>query len=290
RNEQISPPTNGQPLAKNPIVVESLTKLLTEALASASNDDEDIRHQEFLARTLGALDADAKTLPVLAEAMKDSHDIVVRKSALMAVALIAGRHFDDATGYTSAVASGADTLPLADRNLPLTTATIADSEIVNQLRRSAQDSDPVIRHLAGYALGSVSGPDSLQQLRVMLSDGNHLAQANAAIGLARNGSIDGVPTMVKLMASSLKPFKFETDTTVKEAATPEEIRQAEVLHWIEESKVASNCLKAVSDLWPQIDSEQRNALLQIVRQMEQEFPGTQIQQKASDTLKMIGQP
>lgn len=290
RNEQIAPPTNGKPLAKNPIVVESLTKLLTEALASTSNDVEDIRHQEFLARTLGALDADAKTLPVLAEAMKDSHDIVVRKSALMAVTLIAGRHFDDATGYTEAVASGTDTLPLAERNLPLTTATISDSEVMKQLRRSAQDPDPVIRHLAGYALASVSGPDALQQLRVMLTDGNHLAQANAAIGLARNGSIDGVPTMIQLMANSLKPFKFEVDITTNKTATPAEIRQAKVLHGIEESKVASNCLKAVTDLWAQIASEHREELLHIVRQMEREFPDAQIQQKATDSLKMIGQP
>ena len=72
QNEQIYPPRDQEPLAKNPLVVDSLTKLLSESLASTTNTDEDIRHQEFLARTLAALDADEKTLPVLAEGMQDS--------------------------------------------------------------------------------------------------------------------------------------------------------------------------------------------------------------------------
>ena len=210
QNEQIYPPRDHEPLAKNPLVVDSLTKLLSESLASTTNTDEDIRHQEFLARTLAALDADEKTLPVLAEGMQDSRNIEVRKSSLMSIAAIAGRHFDDVTGYSAAVAAGSAAPPLAARRLPLTAPTISDSTVLEQLRRSAQDSDPVVRHLAGYALGNVSGPDSLEQLRVMLTDGNRLAQANAAIGLARNGSVDGVPTLIQLLTTSLKPFEYQT--------------------------------------------------------------------------------
>ena len=61
---------------------------------------------------------------------------------------------------------------LSERSLPLTTPTISDAAVLEQLRRAAQDPDVVVRHLAGYALGNVSGPDSLEQLRVMLTDGN----------------------------------------------------------------------------------------------------------------------
>ena len=290
QNEQIYPPRDQQPLATNPVVVDSLTQLLSESLASTTTTDEDIRHQEFLARTLAALDADEKTLPILAEAMKDSHNIEVRKSSLMSIAAIAGRHFDHVTGYSAAVTAEALAPSMSARKLPLANATISDSAVLEQLRRSAQDSDPVVRHLAGYALGNVSGPDSLVQLRVMLTDGNRLAQANAAIGLSRNGSIDGVPTMIQLLTTSLTPFEYQVDPALKDEAAPLVAQQAEARHQIEEVQVARNCLRAIENLWPQIDIENRASLTAIVTQVEQKFPASDVRQQAGELLKTIGQP
>ena len=290
QNEQIYPPRDQQPLATNPVVVDSLTQLLSESLASTTTTDEDIRHQEFLARTLAALDADEKTLPILAEAMKDSHNIEVRKSSLMSIAAIAGRHFDHVTGYSAAVTAEALAPSMSARKLPLANATISDSAVLEQLRRSAQDSDPVVRHLAGYALGNVSGPDSLVQLRVMLTDGNRLAQANAAIGLSRNGSIDGVPTMIQLLTTSLTPFEYQVDPALKDEAAPLVAQQAEARHQIEEGQVARNCLRAIENLWPQIDIENRASLTAIVTQVEQKFPASDVRQQAGELLKTIGQP
>lgn len=290
QNEQIYPPRDQQPLATNPVVVDSLTQLLSESLASTTTTDEDIRHQEFLARTLAALDADEKTLPILAEAMKDSHNIEVRKSSLMSIAAIAGRHFDHVTGYSAAVTADALAPSMSARKLPLANPTISDSAVLEQLRRSAQDSDPVVRHLAGYALGNVSGPDSLVQLRVMLTDGNRLAQANAAIGLSRNGSIDGVPTMIQLLTTSLTPFEYQVDPALKDEAAPLVAQQAEARHQIEEVQVARNCLRAIENLWPQIDIENRASLTAIVTQVEQKFPASDVRQQAGELLKTIGQP
>ena len=290
QNEQIYPPRDQQPLATNPVVVDSLTQLLSESLASTTTTDEDIRHQEFLARTLAALDADEKTLPILAEAMKDSHNIEVRKSSLMSIAAIAGRHFDHVTGYSAAVTAEALAPSMSVRKLPLANPTISDSAVLEQLRRSAQDSDPVVRHLAGYALGNVSGPDSLVQLRVMLTDGNRLAQANAAIGLSRNGSIDGVPTMIQLLTTSLTPFEYQVDPALKDEAAPLVAQQAEARHQIEEVQVARNCLRAIENLWPQIDIENRASLTAIVTQVEQKFPASDVRQQAGELLKTIGQP
>ena len=271
-------------------MVDSLTKLFSESLATNGNDDETIRQQEFLARTMGALDADEKTLPVLAEAMKDSHDIVVRKSALMAISLIAGRHFDDATGYSAAVSTRSPAPTLAERSLPLATATISDAATLEQLRRSAQDPDPVVRHLAAYALASVSGPESIQQLRSMLGDSNRLAQANAAIGLARNGSIDGVATMMQLMTTSMKPYAYVPNPTEKTPLTLEEMQQAQIRHEIEETQVASNCLRAVGDLWSQMDVKDQIALLSLLRDIEQKFFASNVRRQAAELLKTIDQP
>ena len=287
-NEQVYSPKDHEPLASNPLVVDALTKLLSESLASTTNTEEDILHQEFLARTLAALDADEKTLPVLAECMKETRDIEVRKSALMSIAAIAGRHFDEVTGYSTAAAAGTEAPPLSARNLPLAAATISDAAVLEQLRRSAQDSNPVVRHLAGYALANVSGPDSMVQLRVMLTDGDRLAQTNAALGLARNGSVDGVPTMMQLLTTSRKPFVYEPDPASEDDAAPDAVQQAEARHQIEESQVARNCLKAVTDLWPQIDAENRTSLAVIIKQLETDFPASDVRQQAGEVLKMIG--
>ncbi|MEJ7591505.1 MAG: HEAT repeat domain-containing protein [Planctomycetaceae bacterium] len=227
---------------------------------------------------------------MLAEGMKDTRNIEVRKSSLMSVAAIAGRHFDETTGYSAAVAAGSVAPTLSARRLPLTSPTISDNAVLEQLRRSAQDSDPVVRHLAGYALGNVSGPDSLAQLRVMLTDGNRLAQANAAIGLARNGSADCVPTMIQLLTTSLNPFEYHPDPAAKDNAAPDVVQQAEARHQIEESQIARNCLKAVADLWPQIDPENRASLTAIITQVEQAFPAPDVRQQASELLTLIGQP
>lgn len=290
QNEQIHPPQDQEPLAKNPLVVDSLTKLLSESLASTTITDDDIRHQEFLARTLAALDADEKTLPILAEGMKDSRNIEVRKSSLMSIAAIAGRHFDDETGYSAAVAAGSAVPSISALRLPLAAPTVSDSTVLEQLRRCAQDPDPVVRHLAGYALGNVSGPESLTQLRVMLNDGNRLAQANAAIGLARNGSVDGVPTMIQLLTTSLVPFKYQPDPATKGDVAPDVVQQAEARHQIEEAQVARNCLRAVENLWPQIDVENRASLAAVIRQVEQKFPASDVRQQAGEALKVIDQP
>ncbi len=302
RNEQLSPPRDREPLAKNPVVADSLTKMLSQSLASTSDTDEDIRHQEFLARMLGALDADETTLPVLAEAMKDSHDVVVRKSSLMAVALIAGRHFDQATGYSAAVSAGLAIPPMSKRNLPLTASTISNTAVLEQLRRAAQDPDAVVRHLAGYALGNIGGPESLEQLRVLLSDSDRQAQANAANGLARNGSVEGVPTLIQLLTTSLRPFQFDAGSMLPQQPEgelgqsrtyeplPEEIRQAEAMFHIEESQIARNSLTAVSDLWPQIDAESRSQLLTIIRKIAEDFPTPDlgVRRQADELLKTIG--
>lgn len=283
RNEELSPPKNGERLATNPIIVDSLTKLLRESLASTTNTDTDVTHQEFLARTLAALDADDKTLPVLAEGMKDSHDIEVRKSALMAVAAIAGRHFDQVTGYADAMASRDPVPPMSERNLPLSEPTISNSDVLEQLRRSAQDPLPVVRHLAGFALANISGPEAMAQLKIMLSDSNRLAQANAAIGLGRNGSVECVPTLIRLLNESLIPFSY----TPEPDSPPEVAQQAEARHQIEESQIARNCLKAIEELWPQIDVDQRSSLLEVITRVKEEFFAPTVRQQAGELLKSL---
>jgi len=284
RNEELTPPTDREPLAKHPLVVDSLTNLFIKSLASTTPSDEDVTHQEFLARMLGALKADEKTLPALAAAIDESHHLEVRKSALMSVATIAGRHFDDATGYHPM--DGQPIPSLSERRLPLSTPTVTDSAILDQLRRASQDPEPVVRHLAAYALANVSGPDSLAQLKIMLVDGNRFAQANAALGLARNGSTDCVPTLTQLLNDALRPF----DRSVVSQLNPDEQRAAESSFEVEQPQVVRNCLRAVADLWPLLNDTQQAELESVTEKLATDFFAADVRNQAAELLKSIRSP
>ena len=281
RNEEIEPPTDREPLAKHPLVIDSLTELFAKSLASSTPSDEDITHQEFLARTLGALDADIKTLPALAEATRDSYNIEVRKSALMSLASIAGRHFDQATGYNALIDKDLDS-STSRRRLPLTAATISDPATLDQLRRCAQDPEPVIRHLAAFTIGNVGGPDAILQLKVMLLDGDRFARANAAVGLARNGSPECVPALIELMTESLRPF----DKSVSYESDAEK-RIAENSFQVEQPQVVRNCLRATDDLWATLNESQRAELKAVVKKISDDFFAPDVRIRASELLNRI---
>jgi hypothetical protein len=277
KNDEVAPPTDREPLSSNPAVVDSLVKLLSESLSATTPTQEDITHQEFLARTLSVLEDDEKTMPVLAEAMKDTHDLEVRKSALMAVATIAGRHFDRQTGYLD------DAAAAGTPGTPLEKPTITNEAVLEELRKSAQSPEPVLRHLAGFAIANVGGPDAIAQLKVMLLDGDRFARANAALGLARNGSTAGVPALEELITDSLKPFDQKTVAN----KTPEEQRLAESSFQVDEPKVVRNSLHALQDLWPQIEPTEQAELLALIRLVSTDFFAPDVRIQASEFLKQL---
>lgn len=278
RNEELSPPSDRQPLSQHPEVINALTGLLQKSLMQTSPTEEDVTHQEFLARTLSALDADDVTLPVLAEAMKDSHPPDVRKSALMSVATIAGRHFDKATGYLAD--DGKTPVPLDQRNLPLMTPTLTNAAVREELKRCAQDPEPVIRHLASFAIASVGDEPSLEQLRLLLLDSDSFARANAAVGLARNGSTDGVPVLKELLDESNRPF----DRTRVQGLSPAEQRLAENRFLVEQPQIARNCLRAIGDLWPRLDDSVRTELASSVKATAELSTATDVRLQAQQLL------
>ena len=249
-NERIAPPADRAPLASNPQVALALSELLKETLASPSTSPETIMQQEFLARALGGLEADDTTLPILAQTLSSDRAPDVRKSGLMAITAISGRHFDKAMGYDPELAANA---PPAPRN-PLETATISNSEVLQQIRVAAQDQDAIVRHIAAYALGNISGPESISQLKVMLGDSDRQARANAAMGLARNGDAAALPVLLELLQSLTMPAADPpaASTNADQASSTEAAnRRAEL------PVLARNCLRAVRDLWTKLTPEEQ---------------------------------
>ncbi len=253
RNDQLQTPVGREPLARNPEVCEALVKLLNESLSQTTPTQDDILHQEFLARCMGSLFDTSQTLPALALAMQPERDVEVRKSALMAVTTIAGARFDQAMGFVGDGSDGDDNL----QRKPLPEPSLADAGVLKQLRVAAQDSEPVVRHLAAYALANVSGPESIEQLKVMLLDGDRRTRANAVMGLARNGVSDAIPELQKMMAEVQQPVL--ADASLKSADETERLLQQRM--WQAEQPIlARNCLRAVRDLWFVAAADQRQAL------------------------------
>lgn len=283
RNDELAPEAGQIPLAEQPIVVDGLLGLLKTSLDSKSVNAEDITHQEFLVRTLGSLRADDKVLPVLATAMTAEQDSEVRKSALMSVAAIAGRHFERMTGYQSETDAQLDNSESTSVELPLTEPTIRDPDVWKQLRLAAQDADPVVRHLSAFAVASVSGPEAMELLRVMLLDGDANTRANAAIGLARNGSIDGLGTLSELLQLSGQPADPPTNPNV----SPDEVRSAQARHEVEQSIIARNCLRAIESLWPRISEDDHRDLRKIIEQTAEQHFAADVRAQARALLKVL---
>ena len=266
----------------------ALTKLFHETLDSPSTLDADIRNREFLARVMGTFQVDDLVLPVLARAMTPDRDIQVRRSALMSVALIAGRNFGQVTGQTMTTDTSTGlpqlTVLADDIGLPLSTASIDDAEIDEQLRRAAQDSESTVRQLAAYTLGVVSGPDSMEQLRVMLLDSDSSTRANAAIALARNAQVDGVPVILELVnegATVREPAQFQK--------LSEEDQQAELSRRnFEEPTALLQCLTAVGRLWTRIPNDQQAELRDAVLRLQKNHESSAIRLRAGELLREIG--
>jgi len=282
RNDQLQPPIDREPLSQNRQVCEALVKLLNESLDQTTPSQDDVLHQEFLARCMGSLQDSSQTLPVLAQAMRPERDVEVRKSALMAVTTIAGEKFDKAMGFSGDGSKGDDNL----QRKPLPEPCLADPAVLEQLRVAAQDTEPVVRHLAAYALANVSGPGSMEQLKVMLLDGDRRTRANAVMGLARNGVADAVPELEKLLLGVLQPT-----ISADAAAGDETERLLQQRMWQAEQPIlARNCLRAARDLWTVATAEQRSALQKAVESISgADLFAADIRNQARELLQWMGQ-
>lgn len=261
RNDQISPPTDRPPLSEIPEVADALVDLLTKSLNTANPSEEELLQQKFLARALGSLNADEKTLPVLAIALQPTRDLAVRESSLMSVTTIMGRRFDREIGYQTAD-TGKNNMEIPVRK-PLAEGLLEDEELLKQIQTASQDSEPMLRSLAAYALGSISGPESIDLLRVMLLDGDSRTRANVVMSLARNGVAEAVPELLRILADSMKPFPNDETKFEDESERLRAIAEYEA----ERPVLARNGLRAALDLWLVTPAEARQDLLNAIQEI-----------------------
>ena len=282
RNQQIAPDTNGVVLARQPEVAVALSDLLQESMDSRSTDDKDVKNQEFLARTLGALEADDVVLPMLAKALTPDRNIEVRKSSLMSLAMIAGRHFEaQAQARTDAQPGTGDDVPVLDA--PLSMPTIRVESVTEQLKLAAQDPEPAVRHLAAFVLGLVSGQTAMEQLEVMLLDGDPMTRANAAVALARNGQVQGVPVLLAMLADGTTELSRDDFGEL----TPEEQQLLLQHRQFEQPIILRNCIRAIETLWVKIDQARQEELKAVLSQLSDNHTAADIRVQAQALLNQM---
>lgn len=285
RNQQIRPDENGTPLAKQPEVANALAGLLQESLDSNSTLEDDVKHQEFLARTLGAIDVDEVVLPALARAVSADNNVEVRKSSLMSLAMIAGRKFAEQaealdTTVQKKLSNGDPIYMLAE---PLQKPSIENEAVWKEIKRSAQDEDPSIRHLSAFVTGLISGDEAMKVLTVMLLDGDVMARANAAVGFARSGRSDGVKILTQLLQEGtveVSPAEFELlDEKAKKKALS--------YQQFEQPKLLGTCLHAVDMLWNEkLTGEEKETLRPILQKLADESGAADIRLLANSVLNL----
>lgn len=223
---------NGQKLAENPDVVAALTDLFTETRAVTPRDEQTKAQLEFLARTLGRLDAPDKVFPVLIDAINAEDDELLRKHGLNGLAMIAGRAFEE--GH------------------PLSAATLVEPIVA--ISQSEQTLD---RHQAAFILGLLESPEAQHQLEVLLQDPDLMTRANAAIGLARHKSAAGLGVFDDVFADA-----------IAQPIDPGSVgNEAQGQDYFERALVLKNSVRAVGLLAPELNAEQRAKQAKLLEQV-----------------------
>mgnify|MGYP002635838991 CR=1 FL=1 len=249
---------DGQQLSKNPAIAKELTELLKDLLDEPASDEELVSQQSFVTTTIGWLDAHEVVIPILLDAADPRRDEIVRADAIRSLALIAGR------------ADGAG-------------ARLNDPELADSLVRYSQDPNPLSRQLCAFTMGLVEGIGVEQRLRVMTEDDDANTQVNAAIGLTRHGSTEGLPVFIRVLQKAPEPVDPQTMDGETEVVRQAQAENQEVMNAV----ALVNVLKAVEDLYPIMDDAQAAEVKQLVKPIADEFGIIRIRIRAKEALRAM---
>jgi hypothetical protein len=248
----------GQKLRSNPELAGKLSMVLREQLGKGEASEENRKLLAYLMIALGWLDAHEETLPLLIESIGGSHDSEVRRNALTAVALIAGREFEAGT--------------YLDRE-PLTAA----------LLESSRDGEARIRQLAVYTLGLLDPDTTGHRVRTMLDDNDEYVRANAAIALARAKSTEGLGVLTYVLARAVNEPSALDQIDGKDAEARNQANARE----IELRVMTLNALQAIEELAPQLSASERERVMPLVDSLAAKFRDPKIMQQAVNVRKLL---
>ena len=245
----------GQQLASTPEVATALTDVLSDLLKKTTPNEEELQQTDYMLKAVGLVDVPESAVPVLLTATEGSRDREIRKQALNSLAVICGRAF-------------------VDRKKPINM-----SELTNRIIEISKESETLFRHQAAFILGTLSTPEAIDRLTAMLEDGDQMARVNAVVGLARQNSTAGIPMLEKLFGEAaswkLDPSAVKND----EQATQH----------FERVMLVTNGMLAVQNLSPQLDTETKKRLLELISQCADQAVDIAVQKQWVATKAALSQ-
>lgn len=244
--------TPEHPLADDPELATELAQTLT--LELGRTDDHSEEHQrlvEYLVKSLGWMDVPEVVLPTLQQSLSPRSDAWLRQQSLIAVGMVAGRALE--------------------RQEP-----IEAPDLVAELIAITRDDVGVLRHLATYDLGFFPDDEAQKRLATLMSDTDRPTRLNAAVGRARQGSLDALPVFQDVLKDAarqnLDPAQVQND----EQATT----------YFERTQQVANALTATRLLAAQFTPEQRAGFLELVTALE-DTPNPELRQQVFETLQIL---
>lgn len=220
----------GQKLALNAEIAEALANLLDEHLKKTAPTEEETQQTDYLLKAVGLLDVPETVVPVLLKATDSSRDREVRKQALNSLALVSGRAYEI-------------------RKKPLETP-----ELTQRIVEISAESEPLSRHQAAFILGTLTTEAAQQRLTELLNDADQMTRVNAAVGFARQKSVQGISVFERL-------FQDAADWKLD----PSQVKgEDQATQHFEHVMLISNAMMAVQNLAPQLSHEQKAKLTSLM--------------------------
>lgn len=216
---------DSQNLAANSEIAMALSELYEEFIPLQELNEEELKNLEFLSKALGRMRVQDVVIPVFREGIAADKDRDVRKHSLIGLSMHAGH----------VQAAGND---------------IFQPEVVNELIEISKEGDSLLRHQAAYALGLFPSNKSEKRLIELLDNPDLMTQTNAAIGLSRNGSTEGITVFFEMIESAQE---WALDPTLVKTEEQES-------EYFERMLILVNSIKALDEVVDQMSSDQKQQL------------------------------
>ena len=224
-----------QNLAANQEIANALAEVYNELIRTSSDpSEEETKQIEFLSKALGRMTVQDVVIPVFRKGIQANRPIEIRKHSLIGLAMHAGSVKDGGK-------------------------MISNSELVDDLIDISRESDSKIRNHSAFNLGLVDSEAARSRLKVLLLDPDQMTQVNAAIALARNGSVEGLSVFQNLIRDAVD---WKLDPSQVENPEQEE-------EYFERMLMLTNGLKAVQELNDSLTSQQRNQIISDLKKLRE---------------------
>lgn len=222
-----------QHLAANSDIATALADLFGEYVDLHDLSEEELKNLEFLSIALGRMNVQDDIVPIFRRGIGEKRDRAVRKHSLIGLSMLAG-------------------------NVRLAGREIDQPELIDELIDISKESDQLFRHQGAYALGLFWSEKSHARLVALVDDPDLMTRVNAAVGLARNDSAEGVDIFFDLLKEGAEDWKLNPTTVTT---------QEEESEYFERMLMLVNSMKAIDTLKAQLDSSQKQRLVKLLNQL-----------------------